>query len=609
MNTIGIAIKRTINGSEDPLIINEGEWNNYVVDVRPLLTKVNGMKEENQILRILSFTEEGCLLTLVRKIAGRGGDNIAAWIFIPATIEISGKETRYVMDTTEHAILASTLDTTELERICKHSFPSSGNTICKSSAGEKIAYKYYNDAMLNDILGPYRYQKYYDDYRYIFLFDSNSGISLANPQDGTDLSAYTNERPSILIPPTSKALREHFGYDVQLQFIDGKPFDKPAYLKKDNSIELMFVRKDFLPVIYPFTKTTQAIDQQFPLKLIKATDLNWQKPFSYTDISFYNEENEPIKNIITESFQIKVNNTDLRANEEIGIDERAVKRSTIEIISGSPTYQSVINETVDLTVRPVKVVIPYCRENKTVKIVTQDGSEADLDYQVKCSTKDNDSPIKGYVFDRHGRLVYDSFRPNKYRIQGFLGSAAIAIACLLFIWIYYKNESIHQSAKSYSAIQSPEHPYSDCQFVDQAELPDVNESQTQNIEEAQSEETSNMQEFTYEQAIEYLDDNKVWKRSEMEQYPTLQGLFDDMNKYRLLDLTEKWRQKLNLSTKFKKVAEVASKNIRKGRNPASGKHAPCYNKPNDEAISVLNYINWLDQKKTEPDNSQNKNIE
>lgn len=607
MNTIGIAIKRTTNGSEDPLIINGGEWVSHVVDVRPLLTKVCGMEDETQILRILSFTEEGCLLTLVRKISGRFGDNISAWVYIPATIEISGKEVLYVMDVAEHAILASTLDITELERICKHPFPPGGNVICKSSTGDKIAYKYFDNEKLIDVLGPYRYQKYYDSYRYIFLFESNSRICLINPQDGIDLSAYTNERPSILIPPTSKALREHFGCDVQLQFIDGKPFDKPVYLKKDNHIELMFIRKDFLPVRYPFTKTTQAIDQQFPLKLIKPTELIWKTPLSYTDISFYNEDNEPIKNSITKLFQIKVNNTDLRPDEEIGIDERTIKRATIEIISESALYQSVKHENVDLTVRPVKVVIPFCRERKIVKLVTQNGSEANLDYEVKRSTKDNDSPIKGYVFDKHGRLVYDSFRPNKYRIQGFLGSAVIAIVCLLFIWNYYKNENIHQSVKSYSVSQSPKYPYSDCQFVDQAELPDVNESQTQNIEETQSEETSNMQEFTYEQAIDYLDGNKVWKRSEMEQYPTLQGLFDDMNKFKLMDLSEKWRQKLILSAKFKKVAEVASKNVRKGRNPASGKHTPYYNKPDDEAISVLNYINWLDQNMNDSPKDHDKN--
>ena len=609
MNTIGIAIKRTTNGSEDPLILNKGGWSSHVVDVRPLLTKVCGMEEETQMLRILSFTEEGCLLTLVRKIAGRLGDNIAAWIFIPSTIEISGKEVRYAMDVTEHAIQASTLDTAELENICNHHFPPSGSAICTSSTGVKIAYKYYDDVILDDILGPYRYQKYYDDYRYIFLFNSNSKINLINPQEGTDLSAYTNERPSILIPPTSTSLREHFGYDVQLQFTDGRPFDKPVYLKKDNHIELMFVRKDFLPVIYPFTKTTQAIDQQFPLKLIKPTEVIWQKAFSYTDISLYNEENEPIKNGQRISFQIKVNNTDLLPNKEIGIDERTIKRSTIEIICESSLYQSVRYEAVDLTVRPVKVVIPYCRENKKVKIIIQDGSEADLDYKVKRSSKDNGSPIKGYIFDRHERLVYDSFRPNKYRIQGFLGAAAIAIICLLFIWNYYKNGSIQQSMESYPASQSPEQPYSDYQYVDQAELTDVNEPQTQYNEEAQSEEINNKTDYTYEQAIEYLDDNKVWKRSEMEQFPTLQGLFDDMNKYNLQDLAEKWKHKLILSAKFKTVAEVAAKNIRKGNNPASGKHAPYYNKPDDEAISVLNYINWLDQNMNGLAKSQNKNIE
>ena len=609
MNTIGIAIQRTANGAEEPLILNEGNWTSHVIDVRPLLVKIKGIEDGTQLLRFMSFTDDGCLLTLARMIAGRGGDNIAAWIYIPATIEISGKEVRHIMDIAGQTILATRLDTTELERICNQSYASCTNAICKFSAGEKIAFRYYNEAILDDLLGPYRYQTYYDDYRFIFLFDSNSGISLANPLEGVDLSEYANERPSILIPPTSKALREHFGYDVQLQLADGKPFDKPVNLKKDNNIKLLFVRKDHLPIIYSFTKTTQAIDQQFPLKLIKPTDLIWQIPFSYSEILLCNEEKEPIKDDKAADFLIKVNNTELLPNEEIGIDARTIKKSTIEVISKSPLYQSFKNEATDLSFRPVKIVIPYYRENKKIKIITRDGSEADLEFKAISANKNNDSPLKGFILDREGKLIYDSLRPIKYRIQGFLGAAAISIICMLFIWSLQKNESNQQlPVEPYSVGQVSDQRDIDSQFADQTKLTDVSEYQTQAINEYESEENNNKTEYTYEQAIKYLDDNKVWKRSEMEQYPTLQGLFDDMNKFKLQDLTEKWKQKLILSDEFKKIAEVAARNIRKGRNPASGKHAPYYNKPDDEAISVLNYINWLDQDRNEPVKSQNKEI-
>lgn len=509
MNDLGIAIRQTINGAGEPITINEGDWIRNVADVRPLLTKIRGLEDGMQILKILSFTDNGCLLTLTRIIAGRSGDNIAAWIFIPATIEISGKDVRYVMDVVEQTILSPTLDTSKLEIICQQPYPTRDYVYSKSSTGDKIAYKIYNDNTIEDILGSYRYQPYYDEYRYIFLFDSNSTLSLETSVEGTDLSEFTNEKPLLLAPLTPHALR-----------------------------------------------------------------LNWQVPLSFNDLILIDEEKKPIA---TKDYHIviKVEDSILSPNQVIGIDERTAKNTSIEVICNSNQYQTV-RKIVDITVKPIKIELPYYQVNKNVTIITRNGNEANLEYIIKGAKNNEGSPINGYYFNRQGKLVYDAHKPLRYRAQGFITATAIALLCLLLASFFPEKKKIQQQP----AIPT---------------IHQVKEPQPTDAKEAYPTAQPDESTFTYEQAIEYLDKNNVWKRSEMEQYATLQGLFDDMNEFKLHKLSMEWKERLVLSENFKKISEVAAKNIRKQWNPAIGNHAPHYNKPGDDAISLVNYINWLDQ--------------
>ena len=87
-------------------------------------------------------------------------------------------------------------------------------------------------------------------------------------------------------------------------------------------------------------------------------------------------------------------------------------------------------------------------------------------------------------------------------------------------------------------------------------------------------------------------------KSEMEKYPDLKGLFDDMNNFNLDNILYVWADKLSSSTKFKNVCESAKKTYNNAWDPKQGSHNPTYNKPDDDRISLTNYINWLDQDQT-----------
>ena len=601
MNTLGIAIKITSNGAGDPIVINEGDWIRHVADVRPVLDMVNGADNDNrQVVRFLSFTDEGCLLTVARFISGRQGDNVAAWIFIPANIAITGKEVVYAMDMAEQAILASKLETAELEQICRQSYPTISDGYSKASCGEAMAYRFYTDSTLEDILRPHRYQSYYNKFRYIFLFEKNGTLGLANPAEATDLSKGGNEAQSVLIPPTAEELQQYFGYSVQLLLPDDTPFDRPVSLKKGYGIDLKLVREGFHPITYRHLNASDAIRQYFSPSFINPSLLKWQMPFLLSDVSVVNEEGTLISSDKDHKITVRVNNIVLKPGLTHWFEEKTAKNAIVEVTSNSMRYQPV-KEKKDLTHKPVSITLPYRREQKMSTIITQNGDKARLEYQVAGIEKEEHSPIIGYYFNGHGELTYDVRRPWKHRLQGFLVAAMIALVALLTVYLLSQKQ--HGEKKQVN-VETPDMRQSSSNTdepVKVSEKQDLdNMQEQQSIEDARLNAMGMDTPSTYDQAIAYLDSNKVWKRSEMEQYQALQGLFDDMNEFNLRQITNKWSMELSGSATFQKIVSVADKNLRNGWNPVTGSHSPCYNKPNDEAISVINYIYWLDRDQTQP---------
>ncbi|MCM1450690.1 MAG: hypothetical protein NC102_00310 [Clostridium sp.] len=89
-------------------------------------------------------------------------------------------------------------------------------------------------------------------------------------------------------------------------------------------------------------------------------------------------------------------------------------------------------------------------------------------------------------------------------------------------------------------------------------------------------------------AIAYLDKNSTWKKSEMEKFPALKGLYDDMNKVDRKSIINKWGPKLKASRKFTNIVTHAklSKKKKARRTP--------YNSPKASSIPLQDYLNNMD---------------
>ena len=98
--------------------------------------------------------------------------------------------------------------------------------------------------------------------------------------------------------------------------------------------------------------------------------------------------------------------------------------------------------------------------------------------------------------------------------------------------------------------------------------------------------------YSLEAAIRYLDSHDRWNRDSMERYDDLSGLFDAMNGFRFSSVITDYSD-LTASKKFAKLVQVASKKISRGWIPKRGK--PDSTQIGDNEISYTYYINWIDQ--------------
>lgn len=128
MNKTGIAIIVTSNGVGQPVVANPGEWLRHTGDIRPVLARVTPpCVRGSQPLIYMTFSASGTYIAIVRAISGRQGDNVAAWLYIPDGIDISGKEIAGIIRRLDDIIAAGRLpDEATLTREFSESYATGG---------------------------------------------------------------------------------------------------------------------------------------------------------------------------------------------------------------------------------------------------------------------------------------------------------------------------------------------------------------------------------------------------------------------------------------------------------------------------------------------------
>lgn len=598
MNKLGFAIKLASQGAGNAIECNRGQWISKVVDIREYLKLFNGLQGTDNIVTFMSFDEGGCYLTLLRAISGRMGDFLSGWIYIPNTIEATGDDIMNTYNYVRNILSQSNLNDSieEIKEFFSKEYPKQEYAAqYVPSSGDEFGVRfldvYYS---MKEILDADRYQPYYSNFKAIFLLDKSGEVKIAKEQVARfkDLTKITIEKTCIFKAPSPEEVRL-LGRGTKIVFSTKQEFNSPVLTKKGDRIQLFALRDGFEPVVLP-PITIQEDGQKC---FIDPRTVKWKKRINPSMFTVYNRDHEKIENV-----RISINGTDITMGQEVFLYEEDCRQATVKY--SAPDYEPfehkrnlLLNEFCEITLnRKVK--------SYQTTIELANGKHAEMILESKYLSSKYDSPLKGYEFEEeyHGGKVLrmSSWFVWKQRLWGFF--AALAVVMLIIAYAAFDAWLDTHHFKFGLPPWEEDRPAQQYNIGSSTETEDSIHNQSDNQIESEQDGTADI---SLDAAIKYLDGNSTWTKSDMEKFPDLIGLFDDMNTFNLSSLLNEWYKKLSNSQQFKKVYDSANKTYSNGWNPKQGSHNPTYNKPNDEQISLTNYINWLDQDQTPKTSSNN----
>lgn len=588
MNKLGFAIKLASQGAGNAIECNKGQWTSKVVDIREYLKLFDGLQGTDNTVTFMSFDEGGCFLTLLRAISGRIGDFLSGWIYIPNTIEATGEDIMNAYNYVRNILSQSNLNDSigDIEGFFSKEYPKKKYAVQYApSFGEEFGVRfkdmYYS---LKEILDVDRYQPYYSKYKAIFLLDKNSEVRIAKDQIAKfkDLTKKPIDKTCIFKAPSPEEVFL-LGKGAKIVFSTKQEFKSPVLTKKGDTIQLYALRDGFEPIALPIV-TIQEDEQTYS---INPNAVKWMKRISPSMFLVYNSKHEKLENGV----QIFINGTEITYKDAL-ISEEDCRQAKVKIIA--PDYETFEQKT-NLFAENYSITLSRKVKSYKTTVELANGKLAELTLESKYLPSKNESPLKGYDFEEeeeyHGDKVLrmSSWFLWKQRLWGFF--AALALVMLIAFYVAF---DAWLDSHHFKWGVPPWEKNRPAQQYTPGDSTNVNDD-THNQGSA---------DITLAAAIKYLDNNSTWSKSEMEKYPDLKGLFDDMNNFNLDNILYVWADKLSSSTKFKNVCESAKKTYNNAWDPKQGSHKPTYNKPDDDRISLTNYINWLDQDQT-PKSSSN----
>lgn len=597
MNKLGFAIKLASQGAGNAIECNKGQWTSKVVDIREYLKLFNGLQGTDNIVTFMSFDEGGCFLTQFRAISGRMGDFLSGWIYIPNTIEATGDEIMNAYNFVRNILSQSNLNDSieDIDAFFSKEFPKQEVTAQYiPSSGEEFGVRlidvYYS---MKEILDTDRYQPYYSKFKAIFLLDKNSEVKIAKEQVARfkDLTKITIEKTCVFKAPSPEEVRL-LGRGTKIVFSKKQEFNAPVLTKKGDRIQLFALREGFEPVILPVI----TIEEDGQKCFIDPRTVKWKKRITPSMFTVYNRNHEKIEDV-----RISINGTDITMGQEVFIYEEDCRQATVKY--SAPDYEPFEHKRNLLLTEFCEITLNRKVKSYQTTIELANGKHAEMTLESKYLSSKYDSPLKGYEFEEeyHGNKVLkmSSWFVWKQRLWGFF--AALAVVMLIIAYAAFDAWLDTHHFKFGLPPWEKDRPAQQYNLGDHAETDDNINNPTNNQVDSEQQGTADL---SLDAAIRYLDNNHTWTKSDMEKYPDLIGLFDDMNNFNLSQLLNDRRNKLSDSQQFKKVCESANKTYSNNWNPKQGIHNPTYNKPNDEQISLTNYINWLDQDQTPKPSSE-----
>lgn len=569
-NKLGLKIVRINQGYTDLFEINGDQvWTKNVWDIRKDLENIDNLDGSSAVL-MLTSVDTGHILTVASLIEGRITDCISAWIYVPASINIAGKELVEIVDAVKKEILANERNDERLTQLLSKTYESApASRITTKSNGEKCAFRYYGQGAkytLSELLKD-MCQSYYKSYKSVFLLDNSSKLKCLQGDNLSDQKVY-----SMVV------VKSPGNIDSFVPYIGERPFVGQIYAIEGGTIDIEWRRDGYMPI---HTKSTIAPGAKYSVP----TPNQYVRVLNYNYIKVVDEWSQRVTD-----YDLYVAKQRISKNEDIRISEATLNNVWVEIhAEGFEPISGHLNLTQPVQLKLVKETYAY---EFLLPLKNEEGY-----YPIKISgnRKMKNSPVKGYVTE-NGYVTrndknYLRFKPftRKFWITCLICSIIILLLGICggyalndFIGGKADNQEVGKLTKENDDLKSR-----------------IKELEKRNYNYAPKGSESNSDEKLVDAAISYIDHNNVWNRTEMEKHEPLKGLWDAMNERRFDDILA-YENVLGKSAIFKELVAAITKNRHK---PFSGNFNT---NPNDFDITIKpdgdkkGYIKALEDAGTTP---------
>lgn len=237
MDKLQLYINISCRGYRNMLEINADEViRSLIKDISIVVDEVDYDEDEKNIFYLLKYVRQGVFITLIRTIPSNKPDHLAAWIFVPYNLNITGSEIMDVVDMIATAVNQSKISSDALDAI-RRTFDREYDTNEQAGAiapnyGSRYAHRYYGEStgyLLDDLIGKSRYQTSYLPYSGVILVDKDEVGSVSD----NDLTDEPLEQMVKLQPPSG----DNDGYHP---IIFGQTFDRPFLAPLMGTVEVVW---------------------------------------------------------------------------------------------------------------------------------------------------------------------------------------------------------------------------------------------------------------------------------------------------------------------------------------------------------------------------------
>lgn len=558
------------NQKGDKQIVADKEWKKQLKfqDIRDVVLKKLTGRNYSDVGIMVYFLKLGAYFCVFKEFSsGRPDDNHAIWVFLPKDVEVNPKDLHRLLDQViekvkceppyeEDAIKEFSADVEKLGEDCnvkpckKPEFLSADN--------KKIACWYYNEEdSLYDLLCNL-YQPVYERYEAVLFLDKKSGL-----RGGQEVDDLTNQGliGQEVIEPSEINNQLSSGVEV---YYNGRSLNEPIFISKKGHVDLELRRRGFVPIPYPYAKG----------QIIGA--LEWKVRVDHDLFDVTNKDK------IVTGFALKIN--DLLVYSTIDLAEMEAKNVSFQIEKGGyepcPYKKDNVN-LLDYVLNNRKIPVQLKKSDQEFDIIQNKYERVKVVITTSKTIKDDMSPIAGYL--REGdALEYDSWAFLNHLLFWFMMAGALILGGVGGFFV--SNWINSRSTKQNTTVTTQTTPNQNVENVQQLSPSDCGAST------GAAETITASEKPTQNEAVEYLDNHKVWNKDEMNQIVELNGFWDLVNHYDIDKIKKQpWEDRLSESKTYNEIINTFG-----NKKTSDFRTNRPYNKRTDDYdINVRRYINAI----------------